>query len=77
MKPDWGDAPEWANYLAMNSANIWYWHEEKPFLLGDCWDSDGKMQGVFPSFWTKTLEERPFVAGYEAAIAEHTKEVEE
>lgn len=59
MKPDWKDAPEWANYLAMNSANIWYWHEEKPFLLGDSWDSDGQIQVISSPFWTRTLEERP------------------
>lgn len=30
MKPDWKDAPEWANWLAMNDDGEWYWFEEKP-----------------------------------------------
>ena len=29
-KPSWDDAPEWANWLAMDGARIWYWHELEP-----------------------------------------------
>ena len=27
MKPNWGDAPAWANYLALNPAGRWVWLE--------------------------------------------------
>lgn len=29
-KPDWKDAPEWANWLAMDSDGIWWWYENEP-----------------------------------------------
>jgi len=32
MKPDWKDAPEWANWLAMDDDGEWYWYEIEPFL---------------------------------------------
>ena len=25
MKPDWKDAPEWANYLVLDEDGEWYW----------------------------------------------------
>ena len=31
-KPDWKDAPPWANYLAMNIDEEWYWYKEEPYL---------------------------------------------
>ena len=30
-KPNWKDAPEWANYLAMDSDGSWYWFELEPW----------------------------------------------
>lgn len=30
MKPDWKDAPEWAQWLAMDSDGEWYWYEHAP-----------------------------------------------
>lgn len=30
MKPSWDDAPEWANWLAVDGDGCWYWYEEKP-----------------------------------------------
>jgi len=43
-KPSWTDAPPWANYLAMNSDNVWYWYKEEPYLdkYVDYWRSCGK-----------------------------------
>lgn len=32
MKPDWKDAPEWANWLTMDDDGEWYWHETEPSL---------------------------------------------
>lgn len=62
MKPDWKDAPEWANWLAKDQDNLtWYWHEQKPMFNGDEWLSDGfvisaDINDVYPS---ESLEERP------------------
>lgn len=30
MKPDWKDAPEWANWLALDDDGDWVWHESRP-----------------------------------------------
>lgn len=37
MKPSWDDAPEWANWLAMDGDGLWSWWEIKPE-----WDEDEK-----------------------------------
>lgn len=29
-KPDWKDAPEWAEWLAQIASGDWYWYEEEP-----------------------------------------------
>lgn len=29
-KPSWDDAPEWANFLAMDDSSEWYWFEREP-----------------------------------------------
>jgi hypothetical protein len=29
-KPNWDDAPEWANWVALSSDGIWTWFENKP-----------------------------------------------
>ena len=44
-KPSWTDAPPWANYLAMNIDEEWYWYEEEPYLDPYfIWHSYGKEQ---------------------------------
>ena len=30
MKPDWKDAPSWANFRAQDDNGEWYWFECKP-----------------------------------------------
>jgi len=30
MKPEWKDAPKWANWLAQDANGDWYWYKEKP-----------------------------------------------
>ena len=35
MKPDWKDAPEWANYLAMDGDGFWCFYQFAPE-----WDAD-------------------------------------
>jgi len=31
-KPNWNDAPEWAEWLAQEENGDWFWHEEKPIV---------------------------------------------
>jgi hypothetical protein len=62
VKPDWKDAPEWANYLAMDEDGEWYWHEYEPLLVGSIWSAlTGRIQYTFPSPppWWETKETRP------------------
>ena len=71
MKPDWKDAPEWANWLSQSEIGTWCWHENKPRpLKGNSgygvWLSyiDYKFKiavrniEVIPN-WKDTLEKRP------------------
>lgn len=61
MKPDWKDAPRWANYLAMDESKRWTWFGEEPYKGSSCWLPRGMMQYVEPlsSEWGSTLEEKP------------------
>lgn len=64
MKPKWEDAPEWANYLAKDGDDQWYWFENQPILRKLFWSSDcnGKFQKCYTDdilYWRDTLEERP------------------
>lgn len=63
MKPDWSEAPKWANYLAMDESGVWFWYEYEPssdeadeWLLGK-----GKhlQAGYDIRKWRDTLEVRP------------------
>ena len=29
-KPNWSDAPAWAQYLAQDESGAWYWFEGRP-----------------------------------------------
>lgn len=57
-KPDWKDAPEWADWLAMDSDNAWFWHELKPVYKGNHWGSEGRVEMAGELKWGETLEER-------------------
>lgn len=61
-KPSWDDAPEWAQYLAMDSDNYWYWYELRPQMTPYCWHHEfrGRCEcAVEPPDWEDSLEERP------------------
>lgn len=32
-KPDWEDAPDWAEYLTHDVDGHWLWFKDKPFLI--------------------------------------------
>ena len=59
MKPDWKDAPEWANWIALDSDLCWCWHEQKPVLVGGDWVSGGMMLFASTLKQESALEKRP------------------
>lgn len=81
MKPEWKDAPEWANWLAQDLGGSWYWYEDKPTSNGFAWGYGGRCVFVGNSVsvnrreWRNTLEKRPMtnyneiLNAHEAAIA--------
>lgn len=67
-KPEWKDAPKWAEWLAKDKDGFWWWYEAEPFqLCGKEWVSGvvgGKVERAsrFDSQktrWKETLERRP------------------
>jgi hypothetical protein len=60
MKPDWKDAPEWANWLAMDESGEWYWYDMAPDTGSCSWVSLGRScsAGVGER-WEDTLTKRP------------------
>lgn len=68
MKPDWKDAPEWANWLAIDEDYSWCWYEEKPMISesNDHWiRSDGDWEFCNCNSWKDSLEQRPSSRGQE------------
>ena len=62
MKPSWDEAPEWANWLAMDRSGDWFWYAVEP----DCDNIHGwwntKLKNEFAALntnWRETLERRP------------------
>jgi len=58
-KPDWKDAPDWANYLAQDSSGAWYWYNNKPIRCLGAWDANGQKEKIPINNWYETLESRP------------------
>lgn len=63
-RPDWKDAPEWANYLAMDPDGDWYWYLNEPkiqYPTDDFWTNFGPYAkaGYTPNPWQDTMEKRP------------------
>lgn len=42
MKPDWKDAPEWAEYVAMDSDGHWWWYQLEPKYVCGEWTEPSK-----------------------------------
>jgi len=67
MKPIWNDAPQWAQWLAMDANGRWWWYAEEPrpevFVNGwrNPWGSRVLEAGSTPgrTGWSATLEQRP------------------
>ena len=65
MKPDWKDAPEWANWVAMDFDGTWYWYEKQPYKC-TCFDGwnyeyESRWEHVVnkDTSWDKSLQQRP------------------
>ncbi|MNN73561.1 hypothetical protein D3C81_1896880 [compost metagenome] len=70
-KPDWNDAPEWANWLGQDEVgthqdHFWVWFENKPKTMSNGW-IDHSAEGRWletrdvatTQDWRNTLEQRP------------------
>ena len=64
MKPEWKNAPEWAQWLAQDFNGAWVWYATKPitmengFWYASKWAGDPIHTDPNPD-WRDTLEERP------------------
>ncbi len=61
MKPSWKDAPDWANWLAMDSGGTWFWYEFMPVTHGHAWEvmNGGMVEyAPTPTDWLESLESR-------------------
>lgn len=66
LTPEWADAPEWANWAAMDSTGLMAWYEFKPVLNKKCdyWQerpgpNPGKSDTVGVKYWKPSLTKRP------------------
>lgn len=67
MKPNWKDAPGWAQWLAQDADGVWYWYESQPRVLDgpQAWDTQTgrflQALRLVDEGWDKSLEQRPEV----------------
>lgn len=62
MKPSWKDAPDWANWLAVDADGTWFWYELTPVQLERVWDVSGGGRSEYAPVtteWLESLEVRP------------------
>jgi hypothetical protein len=45
-KPDWGKAPDWANWCAQDQDGQWYWYKNKPQWKDSFWASCGTLHAA-------------------------------
>lgn len=63
-KPSWDDAPEWANWLAMDADGTWFWFEDEPISIFAGFIPQGINSGIArrqragKTHFTETLEKR-------------------
>ena len=59
-RPDWKDAPEWAQWVAQDDDGSWVWYAEEPECYYGVWDTDGQFEEATPAMVHDTiLESRP------------------
>lgn len=54
-KPDWKDAPEWANWLAMDENGSWWWFEQDPEP-----ENHMGLSGIWATYWGRALQVSKF-----------------
>ena len=64
IEPDWSEAPDWAQYWAMDADGFQWWYAEKPSRLATCWNGGGRVARLPERVlgWRNTLRERPEAA---------------
>ena len=62
FKIDWSEAPDWANYVAMDHDGDWYWYENSPVVKNFAWycgEGGGKCERAGKTTeWEHSLQER-------------------
>ena len=64
MRPNWQNAPEWANWVAMDKCGDWFWFEEKPLKDQFRWVEIKNSKYEFAEDdveWDESLEKRPLI----------------
>jgi hypothetical protein len=68
-KPDWKNAPDWANWLAMDANGEWHWFEFEPildpedgFFWGTILDHEKWEKVYTKNDWKNSLQERPKIS---------------
>lgn len=59
MKPDWKNAPDWANYWAMDWNGQCCWYENLPVKDFSSWRTKDGMSKIIATNWEDSLEPRP------------------
>ncbi len=59
--PDWKDAPEWANWLAMDADGRWFWYKDKPEAGHSTFITQTQVWEATPikPDWKETRQQRP------------------
>jgi hypothetical protein len=59
----WHEAPEWAQWAAMDKDGSWFWYDMEPSVLGDQWHYAGRTCDIFDApkhpDWTQSKQRRP------------------
>ncbi len=70
MKPNWKDAPEWANWLTMDGDGWWFWFEHEPEFD----DEEHAWFGADKDAQTTVASDYPDESGIDWDFAYSTKE---
>lgn len=73
-KPNWGDAPEWAEWLTQDKDGVWLWCGDEPITGERGWNHRAALitqGGIGEAIgdWRDTLEKRPEQAKFEPFVS--------
>lgn len=64
-KPEWNEAPEWANFLVQDRLGHWIWFEIEPRVLNGEWQERGRPgKRCYAGQWMDSKEKRPDLQEY-------------